>query len=154
MTTLHLGVVDIPYGKKGAKTTGDVAAILEAKYGLFTAFVEMHSKVIQFNIEQSLKGHVENMMMGAPIKSAAGAAFAQGMADIEFDFRDAIDKQSYDGKLPGVPTQAALMGIRHSLKSARARRQAFVRGGKTVGGPRPSFFDTGLLSASFRAWVD
>ena len=65
------------------------------------------------------------------------------MGGIEEMFRDAIDRRAYDGRIPGVPTQAALMGVRHS------RKQPYKRGSS-----RASFFDTGLLSSSFRAWVD
>lgn len=144
MTTLHLGVLDIPYGKAGSKTTHDVAMILEAKYGLFSQFVAMHEAVIAHNIANGLEGYLESALMGAPIEK--NAAFAAGMSDIETDFRDAIDNQVYDFKIPGVPTAAAIAGVRHSLKRPYA--------GGRARGPRASFFDTGLLSSSMRAWID
>jgi hypothetical protein len=141
MPTLHLGVFDQPYAKAGSTTTGDVAQILEAKYGLFSAFVEMHEKVINHVIEQSLQGAIETMLAGGPTGPERG--FEAATTELEELFRDAIDMQSYDGKLPGVPTGAALRGVRHSYKRPYVKRD-----------PRPSFFDTGLLSSSFHAWVD
>lgn len=164
MPTLSLGVTDIPYawgqkagggisaakamsaarkgtGTGGGKTTGDVAEILEAKYGLFSKFVEMHAPVIQHEIENSLRGHLESVLMGKPIGDTA-TAFAAATAGIEELFRDALTMQSYDFRIPGVPTQAALSGVSHRFKHPYAAR-----------GPRPSFIDTGLLVSSFRSWT-
>ena len=154
MTTLHLGVLDIPYGKQGSTTTHKVASIIEAKYGLFSMFVQMHEAVISHDIENALRGYMETLIMRPNAQHDRSKAFAPAMSDIEHEFRDAIDKQVYDYAMRGVPTQAAQEGIRHSLKNPRSRRHAKRIGGKTVGGPRPSFFDTGLMSSSFRAWVD
>jgi hypothetical protein len=141
MPTLHLGVVDEPYAK-GGKTTGDVANILEEKYGLFSAFVEMHAPVIQHVVENSLQGSIETMLMGGG--GSAGASYlSTATTELEELFREAIDMQSYDFKLPGTPTKAALRGVKHAYAKPYARRD-----------PRPSFFDTGLLSSSFKAWVD
>jgi hypothetical protein len=142
-TTMHLGVLEQPYGRAGSKTTFDVAEILEAKYRLFSVFVSMHEPVIQHEIDNALRGAIETAMMGGPVPVNAASALSGASSGIEELFRDAIDMQSYDGKIPGVPTGAALRGVRHSFKRAYVRRD-----------PRPSFFDTGLLSASFRAWAD
>lgn len=141
VTKIHLGVTDIPYATKGHSiTTGAVAQILEDRYGLFSAFVAMHEKVIQHDIENALRGSLENMIVrGAPSK----VPLATALSDIEELFRDAISMQSYDFKLPGVPTQAALRGVNRRMKRPYVRR-----------GPRPSFRDTGTLMNSFRAWVD
>ena len=64
--TLHLGVVDQSYGHAGAKTTGDVAEILEAKYGLFSVFADMQGPGIASEIENSLEGALETMFSAAP----------------------------------------------------------------------------------------
>jgi hypothetical protein len=164
MTTLHLGVLDVPYGwgrttrgisaakamraaQRGAspsgagKTTGDVAEILEARYGLFSAFVRMHEPVIQHDIEQSIQGGIETALMGGPRHDMAGL-LASATTNIEETFKDALTMQSYDYRIPGVPTGAALRGVSHRFKRPYARRD-----------PRPSFIDTGLLQASFKAWV-
>jgi hypothetical protein len=141
MPVLHLGVNEMPYAK-GGKTTYEVALILEARYGLFQAFVDMHAPVIQHVVENSLHGAIETMLMGGGTANAA-AGLATATSEIEDLFREAIDMQSYDHKLPGVPTGAALRGVKHSMLKPNAKRD-----------PRPSFFDTGLLSSSFHAWVD
>lgn len=155
MPTLHLGVVDQPYGNAGAKTTGDVGEILEAKYGLFSVFADMHSQVIAHEVENSLQGALETMFgqRRPDFDRIRANAFNSALSGIEDLFRSAIDQQVYDGKIPGVPTQAARMGVRHSWKRPYKRtggRQSKVQPGT----PRASFFDTGLLSSSFRAWVD
>lgn len=155
MRTLHLGELDMPYAFTGI-TTGDVGEILEGKYGLYTAFANIRDREISAEIENSVEGAIETLFMQRrpDLARISANAFNAAMNPIETLFRDAIDSQAYNGLLPGVPTQAARMGVRHSLKNPRSRRIARRKGGKLVGGPRPSFFDTGLLSASFRAWVD
>jgi len=143
MTVLHLGVVDMPYAGKGSTTTGDVAEILEAKYALFQVFWDIHQAVIQHDIENSLGGALETMIQNPGGTHSVARALASATSDIETLFRDAIDKQTYDHRIRGVPTQAALNGVKHSLKHPYAKR-----------GPRPSFYDTGLLASSMRAWVE
>lgn len=138
MTTLHLGVLDMPYARAGSKTTFDVAQILETRYGLMQAFLDMHAPVIAYEVENSLRGAIETVMMGG-----RGQPFASATEQIEVLFREALSMQSYDFRVPGVPTQAALAGVRHRFKRAYVRRD-----------PRPSFIDTGLYQRSFRAWVD
>jgi hypothetical protein len=142
MPTLHLGVNDMPYNRRGGMTTHGVAMILEARYGLFSAFVDMHAPVINHVVENSLQGAIETMLMGGGTGNAS-AGLATATSELEDLFREAIDMQSYDFKLPGTPTGAAQRGVRHSFAKPYARRD-----------PRPSFFDTGLLSSSFRSWVD
>lgn len=157
MSVLHLGELEQVYGRAGAKTTGDIGEILEAKYGLYSAFASLRGPQMAQEVENSVWGAIETLNMQRAFPDPAAfrkRAFASATSRIEELFRDAIDQRAFDGKIRGVPTQAALMGIRHSLKNPRSRRIARRRGGKTVGGSRPSFFDTGLLSASFRAWVD
>jgi hypothetical protein len=145
MPTLHLGVVDQVYGNAGAKTTYDIGMILEAKYGLFSAFADMQGPAISQAIENSLEGALETMFSQRrpDLDRIRATAFDSAMGDIEERFRDAIDQRAYDGRIPGVPTKAAQMGVRHSRK--RPYRAATSRA---------SFFDTGLLASSFRAWVD
>ena len=166
MTTLHLGVTDIPYswgqkqaggissakamhaakkgtGSGGGTSTGDVAEILQKKYGLFTAFMDIHQKVIEWEIENSLRGAFETAII-RKIPGGMLNAYATATSGIEELFKDALTMQTYDHRIKGVPTGAALAGIRHSFKNPR---QGAAKG------PRPSFIDTGLFRASFRAWV-
>lgn len=161
---LHLGVIDVPYvegeavstyrkrvakarqgrqrlratTRSGDETTGDVATILEAKYGLFTAFYEHHEDEIAALLASSMTDSLDNLMAGAPLGQNPYGAFEQGLILM---FRKAIETQEFDGyAIPGVPTRAAREGVNHRLKRNR-------------GAPRPSFRDTGLMEASFIAWL-
>lgn len=154
MPTLHLGEVDLPYAQ-GGTTTGDVGEILEAKYGLYSVFADAHGPQIAEAVENSLNGAMETIFMQRrpDFDRLRINAFNSATQVIEDLFRDAIDRRAYDGIIRGVPTKASLMGVRHSWKRPyrrRGGRQSKVQPGQ----PRASFFDTGLLSASFRAWVD
>ena len=147
MPTLHLGELDQYYGQAGAKTTGDIGEILEAKYGLYSVFADLRGPQIAEAVENSIEGTLEQMFLSRRpnLDRIRANAFKSAESKIEELFRDAIDQRIYDGKIRGVPTQASLKGVRHSLKRPYKRSNR---------GARPSFFDTGLLSASFRAWVD
>lgn len=159
---IDFGVVDFPYseaetpkkvapakkGKKaapvkrraahGTQTTGDVAQILEDRYGVMSAFVRIQMPAITGSLEESLGGALESFMMGASpshnpygtFESEAATMFKTFLAENEF---------AYAG-MPGVPTQAALRGVNHRLKITR-------------GPERPSFVDTGLFGQSFQAHV-
>jgi hypothetical protein len=144
---LHLGVVDVPYvassgrsnrrrGKGTRMTTGGVAAILESRYGIMETFFNAHSRDIVGAMESSLSGAMENLLLGAP---TAGASFGSATSEIEREFRMFLSNREMDGQ-PGIPTQAALMGVNRRLKVRR-------------GAMRPSFVDTGLFSSNFTAWV-
>jgi hypothetical protein len=150
MTTLHLGVVDLPYSyppargrrrrvKSGTQTTGDVAGWLEDEYHVMEVFFNQHSTDVSSALETSVRGALENVMLGGP----AGDPFAGAGGAIEHAFRQFIDLKEMDALgYPGVPTVASLQGVSHRFKDRRG-----VPG-------RPSFVDTGLYETSFRAWVD
>jgi hypothetical protein len=153
VNVIHLGVNDIPYSfsqnigrtKKGkrkgrayASTTGDVAEILEDKYGVMATFVALHEEEIFAELSDSIQGSLESLLMGAPPGSNAGMA---GASAIEAMFQKFLDLKEMDGIVPGVPTAASLAGVNHRLKSKR-------------GPVRPSFVDTGLFANSFRVWAD
>lgn len=167
---LHLGVIDIPYGdlteapalkvqravakpSKGgrrapkkpkkaedhsAATTYEVAVKLEAKYHIMEEFFGLYEKPIEGHVEQGLGDAIEAIGMGAPTTlDPYGAATSL----IEKDFRFFLDRSELAFLVPGVPTLAAQRGVNHRLKLKQ-------------GPPRPSFIDTGLYQASFKAWVD
>ena len=147
MPVLHLGVIDQPYNeppgkghnRTGAKTTGDVAEILEGKYHIMEIFFEEHKEDIAKSLEVSLQGALENLLMGAP---TSVAPFGQASAQIENRFKKFLSEKEMDRLgYPGVPTKASLMGISHRFKGKR-------------GPPRPSFIDTGMYENSMKAWVD
>ena len=79
-------------------------------------------------------------MMGAPVD--AGSPFAAGESQIENRFKQFLSLREVEKLgIPGVPTKAALAGVSHRFKGKK-------------GGRRPSFIDTGLYQASFKAWID
>jgi hypothetical protein len=162
---LNLGIIDVPYANEaqtekvsrprkgkankpvkpkptgGTQTTGQVAEILEAKYGVMDTFAFARLPDIAKELENSLAGALENMMMGgapasnpfASAESAVTAMFKQFLAS------GAIEHMGVDG----VPTQAAINGVNHRLKHPYAK-----------GNPRrESFIDTGAYSAHFLAWI-
>ena len=146
---LHLGVIDQPYtppprrgrSKTRTVTTGDVAGWLETRYHVMEVFAQEHAADIASDIEQSLTGTIQSLLMGAP---PSIDAFGAATSAIEQRFRQFIDTKEMERLgYPGVPTQAALMGVSHRFKRPYVRRP-----------PRPSFQDTGLYETSFKAWVD
>lgn len=159
MTTIVLGVDDVPYsftenvgttkngknkgknkGRKYASTTGDVAEILEEQYHIMEVFFTRHHEEIIALLEESAQGGFETLMMGG----VSDDAFAAAGPEIEKLFQVFIDSKEMDGIALGgsypVPTHASIIGI-------NSRKKQLDPG-------RPSFKDTGLYEASFRAWVD
>lgn len=140
MTDLVFGEVRIPYdNKSGTANTVDVAKILEAKYGLFTAFYTRHETDIKALLIDSLEGALENLHAGG---IAPADPFASSMQKLQGMFRQFL----YTGEIErmgieGVPTQAALDGVNHRKKTKKGAR-------------RPSFIDTGTLELAFRSWVE
>lgn len=137
---LHLGVVDMPYdSSKSGATTGDVATWLEGDYHVMRVFFELHDAEIAAALEESIKGSLETVLMGGP---GGGANFGSATSAIEDLFRKFIDSKEMDRLgVPGVPTQASLMGVSKRFKLKR-------------GPVRPSFQDTGLYEDNFTAWVE
>jgi hypothetical protein len=139
MPVLHLGVIDQPYSE-GTKTTGDVAEILEGKYEVMGHFADKHEQDIATDLETSLEGALENLLLGAP---PAQNPFAQAESAIDNRFKQFLSLKEMDTLgVPGVPTLAALAG-----KSKRFKKGYGPK-------PRPSFLDTGLYQANFKSWVD
>jgi hypothetical protein len=121
----------------GQVTTGDVAEILEEKYHILETFVETYREEIGDAVGNSIKGAIENMIMGA---GAVDNPFAAAEAEIETSMKLFLDLQEMDG-IPGVPTKAAQRGVNHRLKHPYAK-----------GNPqRPSFIDTGAYQSNLRA---
>lgn len=142
LVIIHLGVLDVSYDD-GKETTGDVATILEDKYAVMGTFVDMFGKdVIAAAFEASARTAIEDMFSGAPPETLSLTFDAtQG---IETSFREFIDLELFDGRIPGVPTAAARKGTNHRLAHPYAKDNQ----------PRPSFRDKGLYEASFRVWTD
>lgn len=136
---IAFGVLDIPYANDAKTTTGDVAEILESKYGVMAAFYESHSEKIADAMMEGLADQLAAFAAGAPMPSNP---FAQGEADTEQMFRDFLSSAQIEKMgIPGVPTQAALDGINHRKKVVR------------TGEKRPSFIDTGMYQQAFKCEV-
>jgi hypothetical protein len=161
--TLHLGVIDQPYNeykppkkirqaKKGkankpiqksdaaTKTTGDVAEILEEKYGILDTFAEVKLPKIAQALEESIAGELETLMMGG---RPAGNPFASAESSITTLMKSFISSgEAEHVGITGTPTQAALNGVNHRLKHPYAKANP----------RRPSFMDTTLYWQSLIAW--
>ena len=158
---LHLGVIDMPYAdapkkhqrKSGGtpnETTGDVAEILEAKYGVMEQFFKAHEQDIATSLESSIASALENLIAskGSSLTKQILAGTSTGLAQAESEIKDKFsnflsNKEVETLGIAGVPTRAALDGVSHRFKNPYKKRPA-----------RPSFIDTGLYQTSFRAWVE
>lgn len=138
--TLHLGVLVQAYRTQNARTTADVAEILEAKYGVMEAFWRVHGQEGADALAESVVGALESLLMGQSVDP-----FASGAQKIETAFRDFISSgEAEHVGIPGTPTQAAQRGVNHRLKHPYRKRNP----------QRVSFRDSGLYLTSFRAWAD
>jgi len=165
MLTLHLGVIDIPYveppdepkkiGKAGRRprphkahaakygniTTGDVAGWLETRYHVMELFWELHQNEVADDFANAVSGALETFMMGGPANLDVMGSVG---SKIEDGFKQMLSGRELDSLgYPGIPTAAAMAG-----KSSR-----FKRGYTKNRTPRPSFIDSGLYQASFKAWI-
>lgn len=138
---LVFGEVKLAYDNKaGTADTVEVAKILEAKYGLFTAFYTRHQAAITQLLVDSLSGALENLHMGSPIPSNP---FDASMQKLQAMFREFLYSGEVESMgIEGVPTKAALDGVTHRTKK------------KTYGHRRPSFIDTGTMELAFRSWME
>jgi hypothetical protein len=120
-------------------TTGDVATILEAKYGILAAFWRMHDQDCAGDLEVSLGGAMESLLMGRAVDPWGRATQA-----IQQRMKDFINSKEVEmAGIPGVPTKAALAGVSHRRKHPYARSNP----------RRPSFRDSGTMVGSYRAWM-
>lgn len=130
-------------GLAGTTSTGDVAELLEARYSVMGNFWELHGEECADDLTEVMQGRLENLLMGAPTPDEG--AFPEGsLGGIEERFRKMLDDRELDGRVEGVPTQAAQRGVNHRLMRPYARSNP----------SRPSFIDTGLYQNSMRAWVE
>lgn len=147
MKTLHLGVVDVSYQTgRNAMSTGDVAEILEGRYGIMQAFWNRHGKDY---IDDLVMGSVQAMeasITGQPARSDPRTVLGK----MRHGFQQFISSKEAESAVRDVgpmrfpvPTKAALRGVNHRLKHPYSKRNS----------RRPSFRDTGLYMASFRAWI-
>jgi hypothetical protein len=169
LTILHLGVIDVLYNdndidqpielvknikkrkfKKPIKqkeqkkntvvSTGFVAEILENKYHIMENFINLQMKDFTQELENALVGSFETMVRTG---IAAEEPFQTACSKLEHSFKLFLSLKKLDALgIDGVPTKAAKDGISKRFKKGQGPKN------------RPSFIDTGLYEASFKAWID
>jgi hypothetical protein len=150
---LHFGVIDVPYAEAGGQSTGDVAEILEEKYAVMGNFDALHHDEFEELVAISISEAIENLVAGAPADLVK--PFAQACTDIKSVFTQYLnDEEIAATGQAGVPTQAALDGVRTSLKKKKEIKNIKTYRSRVRGTRRPSFVDTGLYRDGFIAWVD
>lgn len=162
MPRLHLGVIDIAYSDpdaSGARTTGDVAEILESKYHVMQLFADSHADELADLVADAIAGQLESARSGMIPRIPE-----IDVQKLDAAFRDFLDSNEIQRLLP-VRIAAADEGVSHRFKNAKNRTigasDVVKRGGgqglslvaKKPRGPRPAFIDTGLYQASFRSWI-
>jgi hypothetical protein len=148
---LHLGVVDVAYSDasgSGAKTTGDVAALLEERYHIMSTFFALRRFTIASLFADNMAASIKRLARtGERIDTRASLTYGADQK-IETSFRRFI----FDGEMDTLNfaltgqdrlTAAAAAGVNHRRKHPYAKKNK----------PRPSFVDTGLYVQSFRAWT-
>lgn len=140
-TTLHLGENDDEhYDNRSGITPFDVGKILESKYGIYSAFWRKHGPDVGSSMAQDVERAVNTGFRTGKIPEIVFLTSANDAMKLFHNFLSLREVETMG--LPGVPTAAALAGVRHR-KGRRKMRH---------GSRRPSFIDSGLLEANFRAW--
>jgi len=143
---LVLGVQNVAYTDaehRGVTTTGEVAEILEEEYDVMGVFMDIHGGEVMADVGKSMTAYLQSIFQGNPANARKG--FALGGIEEQFkDYLSADEWQSHTGQV----IKAARMG-----RSARFK-EGFAKDKEGKPTTRPAFIDTGLYSASFRAWLE
>lgn len=137
MPVLNIGVMDVAYtDDNGATTTYEVAEILEARYGVFTAFYEAYKDKIAALLADDMADQIKRMVSGGGSSDHLGTLTYGADQKIEAMFRRFILTEE------------------HGIIVAASQQQGsrFKSPGKKGNG-KPAFVDTGLLLESFRTWT-
>ena len=144
MTQIHFGVVDVAYpqlrSKKGRfrkgkiTSTGTIADILEAKYGIMEAFAEIRHVDISKAIAPAMEKYFQSVANG---EKPNLRLFEQASNRVRVVFKQFLLEKEMDGLVDGVPTKASLTGK-----------------GRRSGRPGASFVDSGLYSDHMRIWAE
>ena len=136
MLKLHLGEDESEtYGDKANTTPGTVGSILEAKYGLYSAFFDYCSSEITGYLEEAMAKRLDSLLSRDDLSRAILEEVGTRIEDRFRWFLTSYEAESLG--LPNTPTGAAMAGT----------------GRKPVHRRRPSFVDTDLLKDAFRAWI-
>lgn len=151
---LALGVLDVAYsdahGKKGATTTGEVAEILEDRYGVMETFFEEKKQQIADALAEQLVKQIAQVSSGGP---QPNDAFAGAEGQIDHMFRRFLDDEEMARIAGGLSEGEAARfrdfrgagsrGVSHRKKQPYSSKNE----------ARAAFIDTGLYQLSFRAKV-
>lgn len=163
--SLNLGVLDVQYSDatgNGTTSTGKVAAILEARYGVMQSFFDSRKDQIAGWLADSMAESIEMLVKGGTAIAGSGKSSTRFSlrgqqrtltsehgsltygADqkIENAFREFLDADELS-KLSAGLSAAATAGQSKRFKSGHTPKRR----------PRPAFIDTGLYRTSFRAWT-
>jgi hypothetical protein len=147
-----LGVVDVP--EPNGISSYELGKILEEKYTLFSAFVELHNKEIADQISESLAGAMETYLATGHLPKNP---FDSAGQELTLSLKKYIYTEELAGVVGGVPTQAALEGI--TTRTMNGKTPKKVKAGQKfkrvkTGVRRPSFIDSGIFEASTKVWIE
>ena len=134
----------------GAKTTGEVAEILEKRFGVMETFYVARQEQIGNMLAESVVNAIETLVTtGRHVNPTFG-----GAQKIEAEFRAFLDKNEMAKLVAGLSEgeRAALSGTFDGAgKSGVSHRKKHPYAAKNKS--RPAFVDTGLFRSAFRAWL-
>lgn len=145
MTTIHFGVLVVPYkdekGKPELTTTGEVATKLEYRYNVMQVFFDKYQNEISEIVMFEMLAVFENVALGMPIENA----YMINLSKVDTLFNQYLDKDEWQ-TITGRTIKAAQAG--HSKRFKDRFNEKGLRG------PRPAFIDSGLYEDSFKAWIE
>lgn len=157
---LVFGVMDVAYTHAtgddvaaSAKTTGDVAEILESKYHVMETFFALRKDRIAKILEQSVADNIQAVINGQRPTDHSALTF-EGEQKIEAEFRaflTADEMSTLVGALSPIPEVGVVGGFTGAAGRGVSHRKLHPYAQKNKA--RPAFVDTGLYRASFRAWI-
>jgi hypothetical protein len=103
-------------------TTGQVADILEARYGITEFFIEHHAEEF---VKDILEGHAENLARPVSGLGSRTDHLNKALKRGEELFREMLDNKELDGYRAGVPTLASQRDARSSFVDTGLYRDAF-----------------------------
>lgn len=146
---LHFGQILLPY--KNGETSVDVAKKLEKRYKLKATFFAGNKPKIAQLYRQALSDALNDAIHGGFVPLELNLLFGKANDTTSQLFRDALNKRWFDGRIAGVPTMRAQLGISSRFKAGFTRKKV---NGKWVRISRPSFIDTQLYRNSSKTWVE
>jgi hypothetical protein len=136
--------MDIAYSDAsggGAKTTSEVAEILENKYHPFTIFFEERKSKIGEWLAEAMADEIASIINGRP---RSRDPYFPAMEKIEKEFRQFLDADEISKILPITQQITAAQLGKNSRKKKGYNKNYEAR---------PALIDTGLFQSAFRAWI-